>query len=177
MFPPVPRKNKSTTNASGLFGSIKDDSDNSSVSSVSTVASSSGDNRRQSLSARIMGHGRSSSRSSSMGRSVAESEKASPSASPARVHIWREDQRVSLRAYLRTLLKNPQVAASQSMKRFLTEEPVTLNREEIADEDRRKQLDRIRVEEQIHFYEITRQKARELDVYMEQFRQECVEDR
>ena len=36
-------------------------------------------------------------------------------------------------------------------------------------------MDEIRVEEQRRFYEIARQRARELDVYMESFRRDIVE--
>jgi hypothetical protein len=50
-----------------------------------------------------------------------------------------------------------------------------LNQEERRDLERRKAMDEKRVEEQIKFYEIARQRARELDVYMEQFRRDIVE--
>ncbi|EER37047.1 PX domain-containing protein [Histoplasma capsulatum H143] len=44
------------------------------------------------------------------------------------------------------------------------------------DIQRRKDLDAKRVEEQRQFYEIARKRAQELDVYMEQFRQDIVEN-
>ena len=89
--------------------------------------------------------------------------------------LYREEQRVSLRAFLRTVLQNKRVADSKSMEEFLTARPVTLNEEELLDVQRRKDMDAIRIEEQKRFYEIARQRAAELDVYMEKFRRDIVE--
>lgn len=61
------------------------------------------------------------------------------------------------------------------MSKFLLDEPIQMNEEERIDEDRRRSMDKIRIEEQKRFYEIARQRARELDVYMERFRREIVE--
>jgi hypothetical protein len=58
---------------------------------------------------------------------------------------------------------------------FLTKDPITLNEEEMLDMDRRKDMDEKRIEEQRQFYEIARQRAAELDVYMEKFRRGIVE--
>lgn len=84
-------------------------------------------------------------------------------------------QRVSLRAYLRTILQNPQVAQTKAIKEFLTGSPITLNQEESEDVQRRKEMDKKRIEEQRRFYEIARQRAKELDVYMERFRRDIIE--
>ena len=89
--------------------------------------------------------------------------------------LYREDQRVSLRAFLRTLLQNEQVAHSRAMHEFLSANPVRINEEEMIDIERRKEMDEKRIEEQRRFYEIARQRARELDVYMERFRRDIVE--
>lgn len=83
---------------------------------------------------------------------------------------------MSLRAFLRTILQNKRVAESKAMEEFLTEAPVTLNEEELIDIQRRKDADATRIEEQQKFYEIARQRAAELDVYMEKFRRDIVED-
>lgn len=91
------------------------------------------------------------------------------------VRLHREDQRVSLRAFLRTLLQNPQIADSRSLKDFLTSNPVKLNEEEREDVANRKEMDARRLEEQQQFYEIARKRAAELDVYMEKFRRSIVE--
>lgn len=90
--------------------------------------------------------------------------------------LYREEQRVSLRAFLRTLLQNKRIAESKSLVEFLTAQPITLNEEELLDLETRKEMDAVRIEEQKRFYEIARQRAAELDVYMERFRRDIVED-
>lgn len=84
------------------------------------------------------------------------------------VILWRENQRVSLRAFLRALLTTPQVANTRAMTEFLTLQPVTLSDEDVLDIHRRKAMDEKRVIEQQQFYEVARKRAAELDVYMEQ---------
>ena len=74
------------------------------------------------------------------------------------------------------MLQNPQIAESKAVAVFLTGNPINqLNEEERMDIERRKAMDERRIEEQRQFYEIARQRARELDVYMEQFRRDVVE--
>ena len=46
------------------------------------------------------------------------------------ITLYRENQRIGLRAFLRTMLQHPQVAESKSMATFLTKDPVKLNEEE-----------------------------------------------
>lgn len=82
--------------------------------------------------------------------------------------MWRETQRISLRAYLRSLLNNPQVANTKAIQEFLSGEPVTPADEDVEDIMRRKAVDEKRIEEQKKFYEIARKRAAELDEYMEQ---------
>lgn len=62
------------------------------------------------------------------------------------------------------------------MHEFLTRNPIRLNEEEMGDIMRRKEMDERRIEEQRRFYEIARQRAKELDVYMERFRRDIVEN-
>lgn len=62
------------------------------------------------------------------------------------------------------------------MYEFLTGNPIRLNEEERGDIMRRKEMDERRIEEQRRFYEIARQRAKELDVYMERFRRDIVEN-
>lgn len=76
---------------------------------------------------------------------------------------------------MRTLLQNKRIADSKTMAEFLTREPISLNEEDLVDIQRRKDADALRIEEQRRFYEIARQRAAELDVYMERFRREIVE--
>ncbi|KAL1860646.1 hypothetical protein VTK73DRAFT_7230 [Phialemonium thermophilum] len=94
---------------------------------------------------------------------------------PEHITLVRESQRISLRAFLRTLLQNPQIARTRAVQEFLTNDPITPSDEDVEDILRRRQLDEKRVEEQKKFYEIARKRAAELDVYMEQFRQDIVE--
>lgn len=81
--------------------------------------------------------------------------------------LWRENQRVSLRAFLRSLLHNPQIANTKAMSDFLSGDPITPTDEDVEDISRRKALDEKRMEEQKEFYEIARRRAAELDEYME----------
>ena len=61
------------------------------------------------------------------------------------------------------------------MQEFLTGHPIKLNEEEMNDIEKRKTMDEKRIEEQKRFYEIARERARELDIYMERFRRDIVE--
>jgi len=95
--------------------------------------------------------------------------------SGAKVVLFREEQRVSLRAFLRTFLQNEQIAKSKAMQDFLSSDPFIPNREEQMDIVRRKEMDEKRLEEQRQFYEIARKRAAALDVHMEKFRRDIVE--
>ncbi|ETI26545.1 hypothetical protein G647_03322 [Cladophialophora carrionii CBS 160.54] len=179
VLPPLPRKNKSSTFASVMPSG---DNDADSISSVSTEASleESGRNflpihrRLKSGNSLSPNPGGGSPKSSSSPR-MSISRERSPSPGPQAVRLHREDQRVSLRAFLRTLLQNPNIAQSKSMADFLTLQPVQLNEEEQEDIARRKEMDARRLEEQRKFYDIARKRAAELDTYMETFRRNIVE--
>ncbi|OQD76894.1 hypothetical protein PENDEC_c003G02806 [Penicillium decumbens] len=169
-LPPLPRKNKTSTSSS-WFGSNDDDA--SSISSLSTLDTSLPD-ERTSTTGRTLAPG-TVHRTPSRG-SMRSTKSPRPSTEVSRETVlYREEQRVSLRAFLRTLLQNKKYADSKSVEEFLTAKPMTLNEEELIDVQRRKEMDAIRIEEQKRFYEIARQRAAELDVYMEKFRREIVE--
>ncbi|KAI1368723.1 succinate flavoprotein subunit [Xylaria arbuscula] len=178
VLPPLPKKNKSTTTASGLFSRTTDgadDSDASSVSSASTVftgAQSSGLTESvKNLTIRDARQNKSASpRTSIEGRLTP----VVPSPKTENATLWREDQRISLRAFLRYLLQNPQIAQTKAIHDFLTRDPITPSDEDVDDIHRRKLLDAKRMEEQKEFFEIARKRAAELDVYMEKFRQDIV---
>lgn len=193
ILPPLPKKNKSSTTASGLWTSWSnaDESDGSSVSSVSTrmtgapapaggvsslLSPAAPTNRRpgSTASARSIGS-KESSRVSVDGkqRNVVQSNKQDDDDDS--VVLWRESQRVSLRSFLRSLLHNPQIANTKAMLEFLSGEPMTPTDEDVDDILRRKAVDEKRIEEQKQFYEIARKRAAELDEYMEQFRRDIVE--
>jgi len=91
-----------------------------------------------------------------------------PASNGEPVLLWRENQRISLRAFLRSLLANPQIASTKAIKDFLTLNPMTPKDEDVEDIMQRKSMDEKRVEEQRQFYEIARKRAADLDVYMEQ---------
>ena len=179
---PLPRKNKSSTLSSLGIGN-SNDSDASSVSSVSTMdtgrdvsASEPSSKRGLMPSAHLrLKSGSGSGSKPSSGRSSPRASLDGRSKSPNPVRLHREDQRVSLRAFLRTILQNEQIAESKSIDEFLTATPIKLNEEETEDIDRRKVMDEKRIEEQKQFYEIARKRAAELDIYMERFRRDIVE--
>lgn len=171
---PLPRKNKKDS----LLHSNADDDDVSSISSVSTQGpppdpyEGSGAGGLRSY---IFGNHKRNSSSTSVGKG------RSPRASSDNIAyreprlLYREEQRVSLRAFLRTFLQNEIIANSNAMTDFLTGNPIELNEEEMEDIERRKEMDEKRIEEQKQFYEVARQRAAELDIHMEKFRREIVE--
>lgn len=164
---PLPRKNKAHTSALLSIGGEDDDA--SSVSSVSTQNTqyTVPDDSSSFRNLIGMGHGRNPSNHSTP--------RMSGELPRERIVLYRENQRVSLRAFLRTFLQNEQIAESKAMHEFLTRNPVQLNQEELEDLQRRKDMDEKRIEEQRLFYEIARERARELDIYMERFRRDIVE--
>jgi hypothetical protein len=92
------------------------------------------------------------------------------------VVLFRETQRISLRAFLRTLLGNSDIAKTKAVEEFLTFQRITLSDEDIADIEQRRAQDDKRLEEQKQFYEVARKRAAELDVYMEQFRKNSISE-
>ncbi|KAF2850794.1 hypothetical protein T440DRAFT_396525 [Plenodomus tracheiphilus IPT5] len=171
---PLPRKNKKD----GLLQSSVDDDEVSSISSGSTQGpppepqeSSGGGGLRSYIFGG--GHKRNASQTS-LGR---KSPRASGefSAYKASRKLYREEQRVSLRAFLRSFLNNERIASSHAMTEFLTRDHIEINEEEMDDIRKREEMDKKRIEEQKQFYEVARQRAAELDVHMEKFRREIVE--
>ncbi|KAK0734841.1 hypothetical protein B0T26DRAFT_634887 [Lasiosphaeria miniovina] len=177
---PLPRKNKTNSTSSSLFSGLTggNDSEASSLSSASTqmAAGYTAAHQSDAVSRLLSVRGTSSSRASSPHPSVDGKPSSPAMLSPSMtVILWRESQRISLRAFLRYLLQNPQVARTKAIEEFLTKGPMTLSDEDVDDIMHRKQVDEKRVEEQKQFYEIARKRAADLDVYMEQFRQDIVE--
>ncbi|KAF2968843.1 hypothetical protein GQX73_g4740 [Xylaria multiplex] len=186
VLPPLPRKNKSTTTTSGLFSRTTDGADDSDGSSISSVSTSQGNGFTESLKtltvqdyrqSKLAAPNQASPRTSLEGRltPVTPVAPVTPGLKAENMTLWREDQRVSLRAFLRFLLQNPQIAQSNAMQEFLTRNPITPSDEDLGDIHQRKALDAKRMEEQKEFFEIARKRAAELDVYMERFRQDIVE--
>lgn len=194
ILPALPKKNKQSAAASGLFsgmmgGSTPMGSDDSSVSSVSTAATgpatlgvpgapdagSSATSSMRNLSLSVKGHMRSAS-ATSLGvvtpssRSSVDSRRPTPPSGVEgeMVILYRESQRISLRAFLRSLLGNPDIARSRTIEDFLTLQHIQPTDEDVVDIDKRRLADEKRLEEQKQFYEIARKRAAELDVFMEQ---------
>ncbi|KAI8632361.1 hypothetical protein F5Y19DRAFT_492183 [Xylariaceae sp. FL1651] len=185
VLPPLPRKNKSSTTAPGLFSRMTDggdDSDASTISSTSTNPSSAShvNGVTESMkSLTVQDHRRikpAASNQASPRPSLDGRLSPAPQGSKAEnAVLWRENQRISLRAFLRYLLQNPQTAQTNAMQEFLTRNPITPTDADVDDIHQRKAVDAKRMEEQKEFYEIARKRAAELDVYMEKFRQDIVE--
>jgi hypothetical protein len=177
VLPPLPRKNKKD---SLLHSSSVDDDDASSVSSASTQGPPPPDPQESSggggLRSYIFGssHKRNSSQVS-LGRSNSPRASGEQFAFKQPRKLYREEQRVSLRAFLRNFLQNERIAQSNAMADFLTHDPIEVNEEEMEDIERREEMDAKRIQEQRQFYEVARQRAAELDIHMEKFRREIVE--
>ncbi|CZT00464.1 probable membrane coat complex Retromer, subunit VPS5/SNX1, Sorting nexins, and related PX domain-containing proteins [Rhynchosporium agropyri] len=166
ILPPMPKKNKQSSTASNLLSGLTgrgDDDDASSISSVSTIGTAP-TSSMNTLSVKAVSLSRKSPRTSVDGR-------PSTPAQDDSVVLWRENQRISLRAFLRTLLSNPQIASTRAIQDFLTLQPMTPTDVDVEDIAKRKAMDEKRVEEQKQFYEIARKRAADLDV----FRRDIVE--
>lgn len=199
VLPPLPRKNRKHS----IYSGKDDDDDADSISSADTNASGAtetsgirgylpfGSHKRSS--SKASGHAPSPRASIDATRSPALRPKSTdlsslssprlsvpgtPSMSSASGDhhvLYREEQRISLRAFIRNYLNNPVIAQTKAMREFLTSDPITLNEDELEDVARRKEMDEKRVEEQRRFFEIAQSRARELDVHMEKFRRDIVE--
>ncbi|EUC47659.1 hypothetical protein COCMIDRAFT_89683 [Bipolaris oryzae ATCC 44560] len=173
---PLPRKNAKD----GILQSNADDDEVSSISSESTqgpppIESNESSSGGGGLRSYIFGggHKKNASQTSLGKRSPRPSGEFSGYKPPRK--LYREEQRVSLRAFLRSFLHNERIAHSNAMAEFLTRDPIEINEEEMEDIQRREEMDRRRTEEQRQFYEVARQRAAELDIHMEKFRREIVE--
>jgi hypothetical protein len=164
VLPNLPRKIKSSTTSHHL--GVGNDDDDSSISSVSTAADPPADDGN-SLKV-LIGRHRSPSVGSASPRRSSDSRREPTT-------LYREEQRVSLRAFMRTLLQNPQIARAKSIHEFLTKNPIQPTDDELEDICQRREMDKKRLAEQQQFYEIARQRAKELDVYMERFRRDIIE--
>jgi hypothetical protein len=184
VLPPLPKKNRSDS----IMSYIGDDSESESSVSAQSLpptepyesgTTTPGGGIRSYLPSLAGGFGGTNSHRQNLSNVSLESRPRSPRSSfdsRQPITLFRENQRVSLRAALRGLLANEQIAQSTTMEEFLTKDPITLNEEELIDIERRKEMDERRIEEQKRFYEIARKRAAELDVHMEKFRQEVIED-
>lgn len=92
------------------------------------------------------------------------------------VSLAREKQRVTLRGYVRELVKFGDVTRSHSFMEFFFKDKIpTLNPTELKDIDRRRHMDLTRLDQQLKFFEIASQRARELEVHLTQFKQDILQ--
>lgn len=174
VLPPLPRKNR---NNSVIHSSAEDDADSLSSESTREPSPDPYENSGGGLRSYIFSSHKRNASTSSLRAPGGRSPRASGENLIQRENrvLYREEQRVSLRAFLRTFLQNENIANSNAMADFLTADPIQLNEEEMEDIARRMEMDEKRIEEQRRFYEIARKRAQELDIHMEKFRREIVE--
>lgn len=93
-------------------------------------------------------------------------------------HLPREKNRLTLRSFLRQIIKDKRLAKSKALAAFLLHDPIQeLSKEEEADIERRLEMDRLRLTEQKQFIEESRKRARELDVWLRGFKKELIKNR
>ncbi|RKF61561.1 PX domain-containing protein [Golovinomyces cichoracearum] len=183
LLPALPKKGKNPPKSSHVIGGFPDDQDEDDSSSVSGISTEGFSSKVKIFSGKE--HRRSASNTSrrkASDKSSINGRKSSDSGTPNNMKenqsnlFWRENDRVTMRAFLRTLLRNPQIASSNAMYEFLTKDPINLSEADKLDISGRKMVDQKRVEEQEKFYEIARNRAAELDVFMEDFRRNIIEN-
>ena len=103
-----------------------------------------------------------------------DSDNVSISDQSAPVILSRERNRLTLRAYLRHLLSNQDIANSGITQNFLLHEPIELSNEERTDAMRREEMDRMREAEADKFKSEVSGRVRELESYLRGFKDELV---
>ncbi|SNX82586.1 uncharacterized protein MEPE_01292 [Melanopsichium pennsylvanicum] len=89
--------------------------------------------------------------------------------------LAREKNRLTLRAYLRSLLASPSVTDSAVLMDFLTAGSTTLTRAEEEDAAIREGLDHVREEEHKRFSDEAAKRAQELQQHLKEFKQDLVQ--
>lgn len=92
----------------------------------------------------------------------------------AKIHFSRENNRLTLRAYLHRLLAKPEISNSLQFYKFLTDEPIELSFEEQKDVENREAMDRARENEKNKFRSEVEARVKELEDYLRGFREELV---
>ena len=88
--------------------------------------------------------------------------------------LARERNRLTLRAYLRSLLTNINLASSSAFQSFLLESPIILTSSELRDISIREEMDRLRDLELQSFRGEVESRVRELESYLRGFKEELV---
>lgn len=93
-------------------------------------------------------------------------------------HVPREKNRLTLRSFLRQIIRDKRLRKSKALSQFLLSEPLEkLTKEEKADIERRLDMDRLRLVEQKKFVDESRKRARELDQWLRGFKSELIRNR
>lgn len=112
----------------------------------------------------------------------ASSSSASPSSSSTSVNqgstsiprLARERNRLTLRAYLRTLLNNEALASQDAFRDFLIAKPIQLSKAELDDVRAREDMDRLREQERARFKGEIESRVAELERALRSFREDMV---
>jgi hypothetical protein len=93
-------------------------------------------------------------------------------------HVPREKNRLTLRSFLRQIIKDKKTARSKALSHFLLKDPLSkLTKEEEADMARRLEMDRLRLAEQKQLAEESRKRARELEKWLRTFKSDLIRNR
>jgi hypothetical protein len=93
-------------------------------------------------------------------------------------HLPREKQRVTLRAFLRQIIRDKRLVRSHHLVDFLLQAPIQkMSREEELDIHRRLEMDRLRLDEQRKFVEESRKRAKELEQWLRGFKSDLIRHR
>lgn len=106
--------------------------------------------------------------------SAHDSDNVSLSENSAPVILSRERNRLTLRAYLRQLMINEDVANSTALQAFLLNGTTTLTPAEDADVSRREEMDKLREAESAKFKSEVSNRVRELEQHLRGFKDELV---
>ncbi|MBW0527217.1 hypothetical protein O181_066932 [Austropuccinia psidii MF-1] len=90
------------------------------------------------------------------------------------IHLNRERNRLTLRAYIHRLLTKPEISNSENLRTFLTQDPIQLTPLEKKDVESREALDRARDDEKQRFKLEVESRVRELEGYLRGFRDDLV---
>lgn len=89
-------------------------------------------------------------------------------------HALREKDRLSLRAFLHRIAINARLADSDVLHEFLSSDPIALTEEEQKDMENRKNIDRIRAEEEKKFRQEVDKQVEQLNEQLENLKQQVI---
>jgi hypothetical protein len=179
-IPRVPAKNRSAavapgirnTLSSALNGNGGDTSDNASITSSDSISTT---NETPPSSPTYTP---SSSKVSILHKHTSSASGLQKQAASHDYHVPREKNRLTLRSFLRQIIRDKRLRKSKTLSQFLLTGPLgKLSKEEEADVERRLEMDRLRLSEQKKFVDESRKRARELDQWLKGFKSDLIRDR